>query len=51
MHRVGVNLFALGPRQLNLKISISYLQWSKAKDEVAMDNYQRYFEDLTVWCR
>lgn len=51
MHKVGVNLFALGPRRLKLKITISSLQQSKAKDEVAMDNYQKNSEDLTVGCR
>lgn len=49
MHRVGINLFGLGPRGLNLTESIRYLQYSKAKDDVAMDNYQKYFEDLTKW--
>lgn len=51
MHKLRVNLFALNLRTLNLKITTSYLQQSEGNDEVAMDNYQRHFEDLTVRCR
>lgn len=51
MHRVEINLFGLGPRRLNLKITMSYFQYLKAKDEVSTDNYERHLEGFTVGCR
>lgn len=30
---------------------MSYFQYLKAKDEVTMDNYERYFEGFMVACR